>query len=247
MSNAPSTQEKKKGLGPLAWVAIGCAGIVILAALGLVVGGFFVFKAVEEVAEEIEENPVLATSKLIAAANPEIELVEADEFDRIVTFRNVRTGEEFTFDFNDIEEGRISFQSEDGSVSVELEADDDDRGSLRITTDDGTASFGANVGVEDFPDWVPIYPGSSPQGTFSTDTDESRSGAYSLETADDLSEVIDYYVDALEEEGLEIVNRVVVSDTVHLTAESSDGSRTVSVTAGEEAGKVQVVVNFSEE
>ena len=246
MSNGPAAQEKKKGLGPLAWIAIGCAGIAILGGLGLLVSGFFVYKMEEEVAEEIEENPIAATSRLIAAANPDIELVEADEVDRVVTFRNVRTGEEFTFDFHDIEEGRLSFHSEDGAVSVELEADDADKGSLRITTEDGTASFGANVGVEGFPGWVPIYPGTSPQGMFSTETPEMRSGAYSLKTADDLSEVINYYVAALEDKGFEIVNRVVVSDTTLLTAQSSDESRTVNVTTSVEAGEVQVVVNFSE-
>ena len=66
MSNDQAQQEKKKGLSPLAWVAIGCAGIVVLVAAGLAVSGFFVYRMVEEVADEIDDNPVVATARLIA-------------------------------------------------------------------------------------------------------------------------------------------------------------------------------------
>jgi len=239
-------ENKKKGLSPLAWIAIGCAGFIVVGAIALIVAGFFVFNVAREVAEEIEENPIVASSRLIAAASPEIEFIEADEAARVVTFRNVRTGEEFTIDFDDIEQGRVSIHTEDGSASVELETDDNDPGRLRITTEDGTASFGANVEVADFPQWVPVYPGATPQGMFVTDTPEMRTGSYTIRVADDLSEVIEYYVAELEDAGLEIVHRTATSDTTVLTAQSSDESSTVTVTATVESGEVQLVVNFTD-
>ena len=67
-----------------------------------------------------------ATARFIAAANPEIELVDADKSNRIITFRNTETGEDFTFDYDDIEEGRFSFTSGDDSASIEFNTDGED-------------------------------------------------------------------------------------------------------------------------
>ena len=104
-------QEKKKGTHPLVWVAVGCAGVIMLGVFVLVVGGLFVFNKTKDMVKEMDENPVVAMAKIIAAANPEIELIEADEDNRVVTFRNTRTGEEYTIDFEDIEEDKGSLTS----------------------------------------------------------------------------------------------------------------------------------------
>lgn len=66
-------------------------------------------------------------------------------------------------------------------------------------------TYGA--GASEQPDWVPIYPGTEPQGTFASDTPEMRAGAFSFETDDDLDQVLSFYVSELEAGGFVIQNR----------------------------------------
>ena len=239
-------QETRKGTHPLVWVAVGCAAVIMLSAFVLVVGGIFVFNKARDMAEEMDENPVVAAAKIIAATNPDIELVEADEENRVVTFRNTSTDEVDTIDFEDIEEGRISFFSDDESFSLELETDEDEEGRLTITTDEGTASFGAGTAIRDMPSWVPVYPGTTPKGAYSAESDEGRAGAYTITTDDDVEDVLDYYVFELEKRGFEIVNRMASTEGAFLTAKSPDEVLTINLAASIEEGQTQIVVNFNE-
>ena len=245
MTNGQPQQPAKKGTHPLVWVAVGCASLLLLGSIVLFLGGVFVFNKVKDVADEMEDNPVETTAKLIAAANPDIELVDADKSAGVVTFRNKETGEEFTFDFKDIQEGKVHFSSDDETVSVAIEGGEGEEGSLTITTDEGTSSFGAGIDV-DLPSWLPIYPGSEPQGTFSSETPDGRAGAYTIETDDSIDDVIDYYVDKLEGKGFQILQRARTSLGASLSAQSPDESLTVNIAASTVGDKVQAVVNFGE-
>jgi hypothetical protein len=240
-------QETPKRTHPLVWVAVGCAGVIMLGAFVLVVGSYFVFNAVKDVAEEVEDQPVVAAARLIAATNPEIELIEADEENRVVVFRNTKTDEEYTIDFEDIEEGKFSFFSDDESFTLELDSDEDDSGTLTITTEDGTTRFGAGAHIGDIPSWVPVYPGTTPEGTYSSESPEGRSGAYTIETEDELDLVVDFYISELEEQGLEIVNQARSKEGAFLTAQSPDDDLTMNLGASIENGKTKVVINFAEQ
>lgn len=241
----PIPQQGKKGLSPWAWLAIGCVGILMLSAVGFGVAGYFIYGKAKEVAREIEDDPVAATSKLIAAANPEIELVDADKSNRTVTFRNTDTGKEYTFDYDDIEEGRFSFTSGDESTSIDFDTDGSERGGMTIKTGDGeTMTYG--VGATDQPDWVPVYPGVDPQGTFSSDTPEMRAGAFTFETDDGVDDVLSFYVAELEAGGFTIQNRTTTPDGALLVATTADESRSATITASAEEDGVQAMVNFTE-
>ena len=86
----------------------------------------------------------------------------------------------------------------------------------------------------------------SPKGTFSAETDEGRSGAYTIATEDEVGDVLDYYVSELEKQGFEIVNRVTSNNGAFLMAKSSNEASTINLAASIEDGKTQVVVNFNE-
>jgi hypothetical protein len=105
MANAPVApqQPQKKGLSPLAWVGIGCLGLLVIGGIVATVVTVLVVGKVKQVATEMEEDPVATTAKLLAAANPDVELVATDKENRTVTFRDVKTGEELTFGYDDIE------------------------------------------------------------------------------------------------------------------------------------------------
>ena len=92
MTNGGPVQ--KQGMSPWAWVAIGCGGLLVLCGLVFAVVGYFIYGKAKEVVSEVSEDPIAFTSRIIAEADPEIELVEADKDNRRVTFRNTETGEE---------------------------------------------------------------------------------------------------------------------------------------------------------
>ncbi|HXV62241.1 MAG TPA: hypothetical protein VEK15_16190, partial [Vicinamibacteria bacterium] len=183
-SGGPPPVPKKQGLSPWAWLGIGCAGILVVGGVVAVLVGMFVFGKVREVARDMEEDPVATMSRMIAAAHPEVELVEADKDARTVTFRNTTSGEVFTFSYEDIEEGRFSFTSDGETAQFDFDADESESGRMTVTTDEGTATFGAGSDVSDIPDWVPIYPGSTPNGTYSSETPQMRAGGFGFETSD---------------------------------------------------------------
>ena len=246
MSNRQVPEPKKKGLHPLAWVAIGCAGVLVVSGVAAVLGGVFLFGKARNFVKEIEENPALASAKVIAAANPDIELVGHDDEKRTVTFRNLKTGEEFTFNYQDIQEGKFSFSSGGKTASIDLDGNEQGGGRMTVTTDEGTATFGAGAAVEPLPSWIPLYPGTEPQGTYSGNTPEMTGGAYTISTGDDLDAVLEFYARGLEQAGLEIKSRTVTDQGAVLLASSPDEARSSTVTVSVDGGRVQVMVNFSE-
>jgi hypothetical protein len=244
MTNGGPVQ--KQGMSPWAWVAIGCGGLVLLGGLVLGVGGYFLYGKAKEVAREMEEDPVAVTSRIIAAANPEIELVEADKDNRRVTFRNTRTGEEFTFDYDDVEDGRLSFTSDGETASIDFDKAGENEGQVTITTDEGTTTYRAGADVDDHPDWLPVYPGSDAKGTYSSETPEMVAGGFGFETEDSLEDVLSFYTSELESAGLEIRSRTTTPEGAMLLAASSDESRTATVTASVKDGRIEALVNFME-
>jgi hypothetical protein len=191
-------QPRKKGLGPLAWVAIGCVGLIVLTGVGLTVGGYYVKGKVKGFVERAEQNPELVIIETMARLNPEIDLVGTDEARRTVTIRNKNTGEEVTLDFEDAREGTFRFSTGDEQAEIRLSGD---QGVMEVTSKEGTVRWG---GGGEVPAWVPIYPGTQAQVAFSSDDASSTSGIASLETADSLDRVLGYFRQQLEAAGYEV-------------------------------------------
>lgn len=241
----PETPQKP-ATGIWIWVAVGCLGILVMGAVGASLVSYFIYGKAREVAREMEEDPVAATARLIASVHPEIELVATDEANGTVTFRNTETGEEFTVDFEDIEEGRLSFSSDDKTAELDIDVDGDEGGRMVIRTDEGTTTFEAGAGLTDMPDWIPLYPGTDARGTFSSESPEARTAAFAFETDDSVDEVASFYVSALEAEGFTIASRTITPEGALVIAESEGESRSATVTASAEDGHVEVVVHFTE-
>lgn len=181
--NVAAGGQQRKGLSPLAWVAIGCGGLLVMAVVVTIVVGMFIAKKARDVVAEYEDNPAMAAAVLAVKLNPEVELVEADSDEGTLTVRNTRTGEVVTLDLADVEQGRFSFSS-----------------------DEGTAEFRAGGGgTGDLPSWVPIYPGTSTEGGFSMQSDQGGlSGAFSAETGDSVDEVVAFYEARLRQDGFDV-------------------------------------------
>lgn len=244
-------QQQKKGLSPLAWVAIGCAVLVVLAGVVAVGGMWFVGRKVSQFAEEAEKNPALTAAKAIAAFNPEIEVVDAESDQDRITFRNTKTGETFVVEAQDVKEGRISFESKEGKVTVDTSGSEGS-GTLTVTNDEGTTVIRGGAGeAADVPDWIPRYPGASISGTYTASGPEGETGAFSLATGDSPREVLDWYKETLEGEGYEIRSQSFSGQGQGLvgliTATHPDSGRSVTVTATREGEETRAAVQYTSE
>jgi hypothetical protein len=239
-TRVPPVPKPKKGTSPWVWVAAGCGGILVLGGIVMAVVTMFVVGKVKEAADD----PVAVTAQMIAAANPDIELVSADKDSKLVTFRDVRSGEELTFSYEDIEEGRFTLTTEEGAARIDFDGEGES-GKMTVTTDEGTATFGAGD-VANLPDWLPVYGGDSSEGVYSSDTPDARAGGFGFETSDGLEDVLSFYTTRLESAGLQIRSRTTTPDGALLVASSSDESKTATVTISTEDGGVSGMVNFVE-
>lgn len=249
-SNAPGEDgEKKEGLSVLAWVGIGCGTLVVLTFASCAVAGYMGMAWLGGMVAEFEENPAMASARMIVRTNPELELVDSDDEAGTLTVRNRQTGETVTVDLQQIEQGRIRFESGDEEVTLGVEEDDEGGGALTVRDKEGTTQFRAGSGGdEDIPDWVPRYPDVAPTGTTFMQSGGEISGGFTVETEDSLEDVIEYYREALEAAGFAeasySTSRAGGTRNANLMTES--GNRMVSVIVNEEGGTTRAVVTFAE-
>jgi hypothetical protein len=244
MTNGPAVpqQPQKKGLSPLAWVGIGCLGLLVIGGIAATVATVFLVGKAKEVAED----PVATMAKLLAAANPDVELVSTDKENRTVTFRDVKTGQELTFGYDDIEQGRVTFSSGSETAELEVTPGDDGSGGLTVKTPEGTATFGAGGDASNIPGWVPVYPGVTPTSNFSAKGTGQYTGTFSFTSDSDVESILDFYDDQGKQAGLETKSRTTTSEGAIWVAASSDESRGLTVMASKRSGGMAVVVSFTE-
>ncbi len=99
----PPSPPAKKGLPVLAWIAIGCIGLIVLGGIAFTAVTYMGARWVKNRVEEAAEKPVETAAKMIALSNPDIQFVSADEQAKSATFRDKKTGKELTFSLDDIE------------------------------------------------------------------------------------------------------------------------------------------------
>jgi hypothetical protein len=236
--------QGKKGLPVLAWVAIGCGGLVVLGGVVLMLLGWFAAGKVKDLAGDFEDNPTKAAAEMIVRMNPELELVESDDQAGTLTIREKDSGKVVTVNYDEIQEGRISFESEEGKV--EIGATEDGEGGMTITStsEKGETRIGAGG---DVPDWLPRHPATvASQSIMRTIGPSGDSGQASFTVDAPAQEVAEFYRSALEGDGYEITT------TAHTSGEGSltivTGQReggTVAASVTEQDGQTQAVIQYS--
>lgn len=249
MSNGEQAPAKK-GIPVWAWVGIGCAAMVILVLIVVMVGGFFVARKVQDVAADFEANPAMATAKMIVKLNPELEEVSSDEEAGTITVRNTKTGEEITVNFEDIEEGKFSFTTGEGEISVDA-SEMKDSGSLKVTNEKGDVVLSTGAAVsDDIPSWVPVYPGAEPASRHTMRTEQEQTGGFEVETSASVKEALDFYQDALKDDGYEVaVNTFSQDDSEGGMVNGSHGEKgrnVVVIINSESGGPTKIVVSYTE-
>ena len=249
MSNGQQV-EGKKGLPVWAWFGIGCGALLILVLVVVMVGGFFVARKVQDVAADFEDNPAMATARMIVKLNPELEEVSTDEDAGTITVRNTKTGEVVTVNFEDIEEGKLSFTTDEGEITVDA-SQMKDTGSLKVTDEKGGVVFATGGAVsEDFPAWVPVYPGGEPTNRHTMRTEDELSGGFEVETEATVAEALEFYRATLSDEGYEVaVNTFTQDDSEGGMVNGSNGEKgrnVVAIFSSEGGGPTKIVIQYSQ-
>ena len=243
--------EGKKGLSPLAWVGIGCGALLVLGGIALAIGIGFVGHKAKQFAGNMEDKPVETTARLIARLNPDIDYVSSDEESQTVTLLNKKTGQEMTFDFQDIKDGKVRWNTGDGDVEISTTGSGDE-GGITVTSDQGTAKFGAGAtGDDELPDWVPVCSGATDFDlVYVTEDSSSRAGTYSIACPGSLDEALDEYKVLLENGGFEVSRHVVsLGDQGKqgvVQGEDKANNRTVVVTLTTDDAASKGLVQYSE-
>ena len=233
----------KKGMGPLGWIAIGCGAIVLLGVIALAAGGWFVKRQVDK----YKDNPTMAAAELIVRANPDLELVSSDPEKGTMTVKNTKTGETVTMNASDIENGKITFETDKGKTVIDSSGAGES-GSVKVTGPEGAQLTFGGEAPKNLPEWVPIYPGSTVQGAMDVTNPEGRTASFSLTTEDGIDDVIPYYEGALGEAGLKVSKTTMESNgepSAVLTGTSEDEKRTVTAMIGTSEGKTTATISFN--
>lgn len=161
MSNQPSPPPQpaphppvaggKKGVPVLAWVGIGCGGILLVAITVVILAvGWFKNKV-----REFTENPEKTAAEFFVNMHPELEKVSSDDGKGEMTIRDT-SGKETTVSYKDLAEGRLSVQDSEGNEMI----------------------FGG-ADLSQIPDWVPMpedFAGGS--SAFHTETNQEVAGLF---------------------------------------------------------------------
>jgi len=262
-----SQQAPKKGLGPLAWVGIGCAVIIVLGLIVLAGVTFFVKSKVDD----FKAHPAFSSAKLMVTLNPDLELVSsdektssltikdkksgdvldvsADEAAKTLTVKNQKTGETFTINAEDAKAGKFSLKSDKGSAT--FDASGPNGATFKATNEKGettTVNAGASA-PQNLPSWLPVYPGGKVQGTFDTTNAEGHSASFTVTTTDAVSKVLEFYKSQLESAGLKVEKTTFSAngqDGGTVTAKSSDDKRQANVLIGNANGQTSATVTYQE-
>jgi hypothetical protein len=238
----PPPAPPKKKVSPIVWILLGCVGLIVVIVIVLAgTGAYFVHK--------VAANPAMAAAKLVVSANPDLDLVSSDDKAGTLTVRNKKTGEVVTVDLDDIKNGHLKFKSGDKESELNVGGEGNE-GGLTVTDGSGKTTFkvGGGAGAK-VPDWVPMYPGTTPTGYYQADNGEASTGAFALSTKDGAKEVLDYYAKALGEMGKKVDRSTYSANDTEggiLTGGTADGKRQINVTVSSQDGETTVTVTYSE-
>jgi hypothetical protein len=85
----PNSASQKKGLGPLAWIGIGCGSIVVLGIIAVIIAGAILGPKIKQMGSEFAENPTRASVNLaVKVSGGELELVAEDDVNKRYTIRD---------------------------------------------------------------------------------------------------------------------------------------------------------------
>jgi hypothetical protein len=245
---APPAPPRSSGTKVLLWIAGIFAGLLLLCFASCAVFGFYAMHKVKQAGFDtdlMKRNPALATAKMAVAMSPDTEIVSSDDRAGTMVVRDKKSGKVVTMKFDPQKKSMIVID-ENGKTSSMTMAGDGANASIEMKNSEGTMKMGSVA--DKAPDWVPVYPGSSPQGTFSATSDADQTGSYTFTTKDPADKVITFYGDSLKSAGFTVSN--MTSNTEGkvggmVSGEDKANKRAIMATLGADADGTHVNVTYS--
>jgi len=244
---APAPQ-KSSGAKVLFWILGIVLGLILIGFGSCAVIGFYAMHKVKQAgfdADLAKKNPALAGAKMAVAMNPDAEIVSSDDSAGTITVRDKKTGKVVTMKF-DPEKKSMVITDEKGQTTSMTTTGEGANAGIEMKSSEGTMKIGASS--DKAPGWVPVYPGSSPQNTFSASSGGEQSGSYTFTTSDAADKVIAFYGDALKSGGFAVSNMTTSSEGKTggmVSGEDKANKRSVVVSIGTESDGTHVNVTFS--
>lgn len=225
------------------WIIGGIA--IFLFAITLTCGvigymGMRMIKSAGFDSELMKSNPGLAMAKMVSSMNPDLETVKTNDREGTITVREKSTGKVMTMRF-DPDTKKMVIITDDGKSSLTI----GENGGSATTADGTTVKYGQAVG-NNAPSWVPVYPGSTPQGTMSTSSAEGSQNTFTFKSKDPASKIITFYSDQLKTAGFIINMTTNTPDGGMVQATDDSKKRTIVVTVGTSADGTETGVTSIE-
>jgi hypothetical protein len=245
---APPAPQKSSGAKILLWVVGIVVGLILISFASCAVLGFYAMHKVKQAgfdSDLMKKNPALASAKMAVTLNPDTEIVSSDDNAGTIVVRDKKTGKVVSMKF-DPQKKAMVITDENGKTTSLTTTGEGANVSMEMKSPEGTMKIGA--GADKAPDWVPVYPGSSPQSTFSSTSGAEQTGSYTFVTKDPADKVIAFYGDSLKSAGFAVSNMTTNSDGKvggMVSGEDKANKRNVVVGLGTENDGTHVNVTFT--
>jgi hypothetical protein len=251
MSTMPPTGPQTPGAPPpgkksnvLLWVLGGCGSLILLVIIAFVGIGYWGMHKAKEAGidpELMKKNPGLAGARMAVAMNKDLELVSTDDSAGVIVVRNKKTGKTSTMKFDAAKKTMVVID-ENGKQGTITATDN----GMEMKSPEGSMKMGASADKP--PDWVPAYPGATPQSNFSATSNGEQTGSFTFATSDPAEKVLSTYGDLLKSGGFKVSTTSNTTDgkvSGIVTAEDKSNKRTVMATAAPDDKGTNVSVTFT--
>lgn len=229
-SQPPLPPGKKSNI--LIWILGGIVALIVGVTAMCGLAGYFIMHKAKQAGFDsglLTTNPAYAAAKMAATLNPDVDTVSTNDSSGTITVRDKKTGKTTTLKF-DPDKKTMVVTDENGKEATVRVNTDGDKGSVEVQSADGNMKFGASASGQ-MPGWMPVYPGSSPTGTFSTQTKEGSQSSFTFKTQDAPAKVMSYYQDQLKSGGFSINMATNTPQGGMVMAEDSGKTRSLMITA----------------
>src|SRR5262249_2202271 len=264
----PAAPAAKSGIGKvILWIVGIFFGLCVMGVIVVVAGIYFAVHKAKQAGldpELMQKNPVLAMAKMLVAADRDSETVSSDDSSGTIVVRNKKTGKISTMKVDP--DSKTMTITDDNGKTVKMKLDPSNNrlvltddtgktatitantqaGNVEVKGPEGTYKMGANA--DQAPSWVPVYPGVTPQNTFSASSSGEQSGTYVFVTKDAVDKVLGYYDSGLKRGGRKAsrtTNNTNGKITGMVSGTAENDKRTVMVIAGGEDDGTKVSVTFN--